>query len=1313
MSGDEEVLNNHPQQQNLIPADDTDTASKEHGLDHANATAGNNAKNSANDNGDGGVGDGGVGNDHDGGSEETEIEAASAKCPEDNASNDSQSNNLNFNKDNAVRHGDVLFDPVDKMLPVDKQQSLLQYSPRQEQSSNSNNNNVGGPTVMFDQPPPPPPLSSSGYFSNQYYQVDHDLQQQYMTHHHNHHHFPPPSGPTMVQLPSPSTTDLDAARQYYEARMREHALQYANAAAGAAWAAARIACSVPSIWGGGNNIDGAGDGWGDGGGRRRDTAMNNPPQQSYYTPAPSAMPISQQSMTCRPLCPPGFGFRCDGGNGGGDDDGFGSHQRKQQRTLWDANKHNNNQSNYQTNARPEQHYQQQEKMRLKKKRESGGNDSISSLGSESREHISIGHQQQQQQRDNHSACGIGSGGKYAGKKSNQRRRYNEIGDDGAVINKALHDDRKGDDKKHSANEQMNSQRPPKRGLYQGHSSKSSCSSLGSSNSVNVGASSIKKKNRSHMETQHSVTTTDSASSKILLVTLIGKNGVRALHELCGKYHWDTPTYNHVEPTISQEQQLQQQQQQQQQQAISKSSDNSKISIASNDTTFVMTVHVNGVELGRGRGGTKNSAKQDASRKAMSVLVPGVVFDPNGLLLDMDGGGSISPLLREDAAASGGIKSPLVGDDSQSKKHADLEPLSLDDLGPHLASQLAIGGDGVVNGRSSPDHSETSSISTAISEDVLSGGPLISGGPLTGRLLSSNIYPCASTTSGVSSGASDVDDEDENAYYSSRGASVCSTLLNAMWQIDARIWEPPSYTFDVCPILGTSTERELLVTSGTACCVKRKKVELPTLPPRRDIATHRMFQCTASINLYFPKCLVGGGVLSIMDFWESPLDFLHSNKCSSPTSCDKGETLQTRKRKDSFALETPAQPTKDDVESPNGTLMTPTTKVKEDYFQHKVATLAMGLTKREAKHKASAKLLASLFPSCNSMIEVKAEAEAARELYAARKVASQPKRPKIIILPSEENDPIIQSVQATPIKNDISLHALSLSEPSDGNKRIKWTDSTNMNSSFLGEVDAALECLQELDEGGRTKDQSSGDVGKIVLRRACSDDCDDVHLLLNKIGTSSAVLSPKQLPCTINEPSVTGNDLHVESGDVDRDHGGREEKSTEDEKNAERQLGEHSVILVLVRAIALYDPPLGCAILTLKESTRESRILSLDRLGYEEHLPRERFVECLELFTKNIHCTLDDGRVDNKSEISLDDIRSFLCSPPTARDLENVVDCVNGDSSRRLLQSVKEEDSEDDGSDDVEREDDEENIVDGLTESGKRKLSKPSKRSRVA
>ena len=55
---------------------------------------------------------------------------------------------------------------------------------------------------------------------------------------------PPPSMQTM-QMPNDTNnngSNLDATRQYYEARMREHAMEYANAAAGAVWAAARIAC---------------------------------------------------------------------------------------------------------------------------------------------------------------------------------------------------------------------------------------------------------------------------------------------------------------------------------------------------------------------------------------------------------------------------------------------------------------------------------------------------------------------------------------------------------------------------------------------------------------------------------------------------------------------------------------------------------------------------------------------------------------------------------------------------------------------------------------------------------------------------------------------------------------------------------------------------------------------------------------------------------------------------------------------------------------------------------------------------------------
>ncbi len=100
-------------------------------------------------------------------------------------------------------------------------------------------------------------------------------------------------------------------------------------------------------------------------------------------------------------------------------------------------------------------------------------------------------------------------------------------------------------------------------------------------------------------------------SSVLIGRLIGKNGVRALHELCSKYCWDMPKYTPVEPP---------------QQTLSKSANTddgkNSNSVGNNDISFVLTVHVNGVELGCGCGSTKASAKQDASRKALSALVPG-------------------------------------------------------------------------------------------------------------------------------------------------------------------------------------------------------------------------------------------------------------------------------------------------------------------------------------------------------------------------------------------------------------------------------------------------------------------------------------------------------------------------------------------------------------------------------------------------------------------------------------------------------------------------------------------------------------------
>jgi hypothetical protein len=138
--------------------------------------------------------------------------------------------------------------------------------------------------------------------------------------------------------------------------------------------------------------------------------------------------------------------------------------------------------------------------------------------------------------------------------------------------------------------------------------------------------------------------------------------------------------------------------------------------------------------------------------------------------------------------------------------------------------------------------------------------------------------------------------------------------------------------------------------------------------------------------------------------------------------------------------------------------------------------------------------------------------------------------------------------------------------------------------------------------------------------------------------------------------------------------------------------------LLCRAIASYDePPLGCAVLTLGFSFQKGRVLRVAEIGSESHLPRERFVECLQQFAVNMKCELDT-------------------KPPKAREmqisttplLKNVVESYLKrkdflcDESCTKLQSVKEEEPD---------------IEDDTKEPGRPKLiesvkDKPSKRSRI-
>ena len=918
--------------------------------------------------------------------------------------------------------------------------------------------------------------------------------------------------PSPLSLPLPAggpTTNLDATRQFYEARMREHAVQYANAAAcasAAAWAMA------------GMSMGNAG--------------------QSYYTLAP----------------PDGW---VEGGNAAGNG---------QKRTLWEPPSNDGNQRESKA-ARTKSGYQQSntsveakpadnragrsENKKRNKKRES--NDSVSSLGSESHDHQ-----------------------KATGKKPTKkgRRRFKE--EPGQAKNPP---GAKGSD---------NGQ---KRGLSHGHSSKSSFSSLGSNNKPPR----RNKKNKSAQQQSHHGTTFSGTS----LSGLIGKNATCALNELCAKYKWQSPQYVVEEATNTKD-----------------------------DYLTVMTVRVNNVDLGKGSGSNKAIARQDASRRALAALLPGVVFDPNGILQDVGRGNLVPNMLAQQGSMSA------------------MSSLSADELGQQVASQLSIGG------ARKPTYAEDSdsSISTAFGSHNEAEGNVFSGGPLSqglshgkhlvchnqsGRPALSSSYHAS--TSGMSS-ASDVDADDDNAFYASRGASVCSTLLHAMWQIDERIKQPPSYEF-----MANNKRIDPLPRNNKKS--KRKKDENSDgegaqSAARNPLATRSPFVCTCILNVYFRKDVVDGK--DAMSCWESPLDFLQVDECQqSDDQCDPTST--GRKRKDALSANLSphcSTSVEEDVEHDGSEEHPPPADKTQEYSEKFVLRgVGTGNTKREAKHKSSANMLALLFPNCRGLVEVKAAAEAARECYASRKA----KRARLEL----EGDGEYRKKRS----ESFSLHELTLSEGS-----IKWKKpSHDTKSEIWQEVDAALQSLLD----GKVKTSSIEDIGKIILRRAGEEDADYVHALLSKEASESSMPAKKQ---------------RLSSGDSDCDEQTSEGLLDEEKKLTPRDaLCNKTIILVLSRAIALRDPPLGCAILRL--GSADEKTISLVRLECETHVPRERFVDCLEKFSFSLDCTLDSSRQGPIKALSLPSIRSFLSNSTTNNIHHGKGPPCGGTMPPSQLQSVKEEESE--------------------------------------
>ena len=277
------------------------------------------------------------------------------------------------------------------------------------------------------------------------------------------------------------------------------------------------------------------------------------------------------------------------------------------------------------------------------------------------------------------------------------------------------------------------------------------------------------------------------------LNLVGKTGVSALHEWCVYYKKMPPNF---------------------------------VLLPGSSDYFCFAAYVDDLEWSRGRGATKASAKQDAARKALQALVPDVVFDDSGLVMDTSANQAIEDL-------------------------------------PNLAERLAIDAK---------------------------------------KKRRCDIYPGTSTTT-------EDDGEDENAYYANRGASVCSALLHAMWQINDDIPEPPSYSYDVPSNNSISS---------------------------KDGSRPSSFSCTATLTLRINNTNPG----------------LDPEEGATQLDEDELDVIPKAKRNGSgyintFELKADSEKIPQDVASA---------------VKMKVLTgVGIGATKREARHVASAKLLSMIFP----------------------------------------------------------------------------------------------------------------------------------------------------------------------------------------------------------------------------------------------------------------------------------------------------------------------------------------------------------------
>jgi hypothetical protein len=633
-------------------------------------------------------------------------------------------------------------------------------------------------------------------------------------------------------------------------------------------------------------------------------------------------------------------------------------------------------------------------------------------------------------------------------------------------------------------------------------------------------------------------------------SLLGKTAVAALFEWCSKRQYAPPTFVQEE----------------------------------DEDSFVCTVRlskVGGREAnneedsgGCGRGRTKAAARQDAARQTLQALLPGIVFDEaTGILLEL-------PCETTEATTTNSNIQVAV----PRNRSASME----DDL-PNLAKRLAIGRD---------DHKDSPEAQPC-KNDVQ-----------TKRLKSSRlhqhhapkraiagVYPASSTTTASEGG----EEDDANAYYQSRGASLCTVLLHAMVQIDPRI-QPPEYTFEI--VQQQDLKRKVSETNNAK---SRTNTATASIPAVR--ATRGPFVCRAKLVV-------------------------------------RGDGSQAETKKDEMSSKVALKQTDESK-------VTTASEASSDTILQASATCG---TKREARHVASAKLLALLFPECKTMVQVKAAAEAKREQYAEEKARKQKQQTSLQTalrrhreetqngtifawaLRQPDDPEIPPSIQKDLIgligmtstladdevdgeqkdSNDTDLREAASCSPLPAASGATQPTSPEFVFRQLSRqkqldfmTDQALLTLNERDEEGRTvAELTEDDVGRTLLRRAVPEDLCRIKKLFDK------------------------DTLTARKGKISQ--------TTAEDYASPEFWSPSSIVLLLCRAISPFDdPPLGCAVVSLGFSMKHGRTLQIARIASEPHLPKERFVECLSDFANAMKCHLEIQRPTAEAVYTLQDARVII------------------------------------------------------------------------